>query len=618
MRVLFLCLCVGAVLGQEPEFPLTVDSKVQEGVAKGTLIKDQYVAKEGSVFPGTVREYQLYLPAGFDKTKPAAFMVFQDGVIYQAPVVFDNLIAKGDVPPMVGVFIKPGVVPAANDNALPRFNRSFEYDSVTPLYSRFLIEEFLPAVERGHGITFSTNPNEAAIAGNSSGGICAFMVAWHRPDRFRRVFTGVGTYVGIHGADQLPVWVRKFEPKPIRVFLQSGTGDNNLYCGDWWMANQMMERSLTWAGYEVNHAWGEGGHNQKHASQVFPEAMRWLWREWKTEIEVKANVKGESKWRGYEVVGEGEWERIVFRRDGKIREWEVDVFRLGSDKEGAVFGADELSSDLAHIAPNGEGTKLSRSGRDRTLDFGVDGKGALTGLYVAGDGKRWIGGLNRIGVPQTINAGNANCYSVRNDGTIIVGVEGDREIPAFAPLTEGWAKIRVLQDGVIAPGLDVYARGVRAFEKLCLSPDQTLVYASVNEKNEIYSAQIVQQDIPKDGGDPFSAKTEMVKVLAVQGIEPFGDLVETPGEPLEVGGMCVDTNGWLYVATSLGIQVLDQAGRVNFIIPTPKPASDVCFGGKDLSELFIACGDTVYKRATNAKGVVSGQMAPIKPAPPKL
>ncbi|HYF35520.1 MAG TPA: alpha/beta hydrolase-fold protein, partial [Prosthecobacter sp.] len=306
MRLSILLLLPLILAAAEPDFPLTADSQPQPGVAKGELIKETYRAKADSVFPGTVREYQLYLPHGFDKTKPAPFMVFQDGVIYQAPVVFDNLIRKQDIPPLVGVFIRPGVVPAANDHALPRFNRSYEYDSVTSTYSRFLIEEFLPALEAKHGLKLSTDPNDAAIAGNSSGGICAFMAAWHRPDRFRRVFTGVGTYVGIHGAEQLPVFVRKMEPKPLRVFLQSGTGDNNLYCGDWWMANQMMERSLTWAGYDVNHAWGEGGHNQKHASQVFPDAMRWLWRDWKKDKVVKANPTGESKWKGYEVVERNE------------------------------------------------------------------------------------------------------------------------------------------------------------------------------------------------------------------------------------------------------------------------------------------------------------------------
>lgn len=493
MRWFFLFILLAGVLGaQEPEFPLTEDSKPQAGVAKGTMVKGQYVAKEGSVFPGTAREYQLYLPAGFDKTKPTAFMVFQDGVIYQAPVVFDNLIAKGDIPPLVGVFIKPGVVPAANENALPRFNRSFEYDSVTPLYSRFLIEEFLPAVEAEHGITFSMNPNEAAISGNSSGGICAFMVAWHRPDRFRRVFTGVGTYVGIHGADQLPVWVRKFEPKPLRVFLQSGTGDNNLYCGDWWMANQMMDRSLSWAGYDVKHAWGEGGHNQKHASQVFPEAMRWLWREWKTEIEVKANVKGESKWKGYEVVGEGEWEKTFLSFPPA---W-GQALLIGSD--GSVT--------------------VSKEPSDRALRLGS-------------------------------------------------------KVRSFLP-----------QDSM---------------ERSTCSPDQTLVYAATSESQGlVQSLQIVDSRIlNKQSFYRLQADTE---------------------NRWETGGMCVDTHGWLYVATSLGIQVLDQAGRVNFIIPTPNLVSDVCFGGKDFGELYIACGDTVFKRATKAKGVMSGQMAPIKPAPPKL
>ncbi len=481
MKVALFSLLTVAALAAEPEFPLTADSQPQPGVAKGTLFKGSYTAHNDSVFPGTVRDYQLYLPAGFDKTQPTPFMVFQDGVIYQAPVVFDNLIAQKVIPPLVGIFIKPGVVPAANDNALPRFNRSYEYDSVTDTYSRFLIDEFLPALEAEHGLQFSTDPNQAAIAGNSSGGICAFMTAWHRPDRFRRVFTGVGTYVGIRGADRLPVLVRKIEPKPLRVFLQSGTGDNNLYCGDWWMANQMMERSLTWAGYEVNHAWGEGGHNQKHASQVFPEAMRWLWRDWQTDIEVKANPKGESKWRGYEVVGEGEWARA------------------------------ELASG-------------------RFLDVTADGR--------------------------VMAVNQANARSVDQAGT------------------------RHGRDGACA----------------ALTPDQSLLLRSAPDHRFVHSQQVA-------GGQHDQA---------------FHLLEADFEDRVAAGGLCVDTHGWLYVATSLGIQVCDQAGRVNFILPTPQPAHDVCFGGKDLSELFIACGDTIYRRPTKARGVVSGQQPPIKPAPPKL
>lgn len=489
----FLLLAGFSSAAAEPEFPLTEDSKPRADVAKGTMIKDTYIAKAGSVFPGTQREYQIYLPAGHDASKPAAFMVFQDGVLYQAPVVFDNLIAKKDIPPLVGIFIKPGVVPAANENALPRFNRSFEYDSVTDTYSKFLIEEFLPAIEAKHKLALSKDPDHAAISGNSSGGICAFMVAWHRPDRFRRVFTGVGTYVGIHGADQLPVWVRKYEPKPIRVFLQSGTGDNNLYCGDWWMANQMMERSLAWAGYEVNHVWGEGGHNQKHASQIFPEVLRWLWKDWQTNIEVRANVQGEGRWRGYEVIGAGEWQ------DAAIGEAEF----LQVTQEGAVTSSAQ---------PN------ARSYNEKGHHF--------------------------------------------------------NEVP-----------------GLHAPSFTT------------LSPDQTQLYASVPMGNYLLALQV------RPSGETAAPQPYVQLERQVS---------SSDYECANAGGMCVDTHGWLYVATSLGVQVCDQAGRVNFIIPTPARPSDVCFGGKDLSDLYIACGDKVYKRSTKAKGVISSRQAPIKPAAPKL
>lgn len=488
-----LSLFSTCLLAAEAEFPLTPDSQPQAGVAKGTMIKDSYTAKDGSVFPGTEREYQIYLPAGFDQSKPAAFMVFQDGVIYQTPVVFDNLIAKKDIPPLVGIFIKPGVVPAANEKALPRYNRSHEYDSVTDTYSTFLLDEFLPAIETKHGLKLSRDPNQAAISGNSSGGICAYVVAWHRPDRFRRVFTGVGTYVGIHGADRLPVLVRKFEPKPLRVFLQSGTHDNNLYCGDWWMANQTMERSLSWAGYEVNHAWSEGGHNQKHASQIFPNVLRWLWKDWQTNIEVKANVKGESNWKGYEVVEADEWQKI----------------------------------DL---------------GQGRFLQ------------------------VNTLGVVSASDKPNARAVNEK-------GIKMD-EFP-----------------GQHAPSFTA------------LSPDQSQLYGVQEMSNYVYAIQVNPDGSSQFPQAFFQLETKM------SSREP---------EMAEAGGLCVDAEGRLYVATSLGIQVCDQAGRVNFIIPTPKPAFDVCFGGKDLRELYIACGDALYKRSTKVQGVVSEGQAPIKPEKPKL
>ncbi len=594
----------------EPEFPLTGDSKPQPGVPKGTIIKDTYTAKEGSVFPGTQREYQIYLPAGHDKAKPAAFMVFQDGVIYQAPVVFDNLIAKKDIPPLVGLFIKPGVVPAANENALPRFNRSYEYDSITPTYSQFLIDEFLPAIEAKHGLKLSTDPNHAAISGNSSGGICAFMVAWHRPDRFRRVFTGVGTYVGIHGADQLPVLVRKYEPKPLRIFLQSGTGDNNLYCGDWWMANQTMERSLTWAGYDVNHAWGEGGHNQKHASQIFPDVLRWLWRDWQTNIEVKANAKGESNWKGYEVVGDGAWAAVRLEKPLT----EVNFTALESTKSGAVLALERKSSEVVEVFTPETGAKHEQPwSKSRILDFQVGADGSLLGLIVAGEGKQHIASSS---TGTHISLGfwpKTHKFVRRHDGLILGAGELPRD--SFAPSEGGSVLFPLQPDGRLVANTLIQAGGV-SISDLCLSSDQSNVYATQKSSPFVIKSHITQIKKPED--DPFAANKNGELVFAVRDPQKFYLLQTADDGTCNAAGMCVDTNGWLYVATSLGIQVCDQAGRVNFIIPTPKPASDLCFGGKDLSELFIACGDSIYKRPTKAKGVVSGQQAPIKPAPPKL
>ena len=599
----------------EPEFPLTEDSKPQPNVPKGTMLKDTYMAKEGSVFPGTGREYQIYLPAGFDKTKPAAFMVFQDGVIYQTPVVFDNLIAKKDIPPLVGIFIKPGVVPAAGDKALPRFNRSYEYDSITPTYSQFLLDEFLPAIEAKHDLKLSTDPNLTAISGNSSGGICAFMVAWHRPDRFRRVFTGVGTYVGIHGADQLPVLVRKFEPKPLRVFLQSGTGDNNLYCGDWWMANQMMERSLTWAGYDVNHAWGEGGHNAKHASQIFPDVLRWLWRDWQTNIEIKANAKSESKWKGYEVLGEGKWagvlhdpekteseESLLMPEMAACADGTVYVHKRSPEKDVILFSQLNAAGGNAEFkVPVAGGIAGFKAGPNDSLRLFVHAKhpskaARIVDISRSGKMEREIAfgdKGNKYDVPYTRHGSmccdsSGRLYFAGGNDALIGRVDVDG---SYHYLHGSTLHSEVLSS---SGGL------------ICLSPDQSQLY--VTGYNGRIDCLQLRDELPLFHHAQHYYLTE----------NPYGLIF-----PVEIHAMCVDASGWLYVATSLGVQVCDQAGRVNFIIPTPGEPHDICFGGKDLGELFIACADKqyrthIYKRSTKAHGVISGQMAPIKPQAPKL
>src|SRR4051794_34096552 len=271
----FLTGFLGPLLCPTAAFP--PDAPPSAPVPQGEVMK--YSFDGSKIFPGTVRDYWVYVPRQYDPAKPACLYVNQDGIQFNAPAVFDQLIHKKEMPVVIGVFVTPGRVKAPSARALDRFNRSYEYDGLGDHYARFLLEELLPEVEKktaadGRPIRLSKDGNDRCIAGSSSGAICAFTAAWERPDAFRRVFSAVGTYVGLRGGNAYQTLIRKFEPKPIRVFLQDGSDDQNIYAGDWWMANQEMERALTFAGYEVYHAWGLGGHNNTAATQIFPDAMR--------------------------------------------------------------------------------------------------------------------------------------------------------------------------------------------------------------------------------------------------------------------------------------------------------------------------------------------------------
>ena len=248
-------------------------------VPKGDLSTHSF---DGSkIYPGTKRVYTLYVPKQYDPAKPACVYVSQDGVLYNAPAVFDQLIHEKAMPVTVGLFVTPG-------NAAGRNNRSFEYDAMTDEYGRFLSDELLPYVAKTHKLNLSTDGNDRAIAGISSGGICAFTAAWERPDAFRRVFSNVGSFGAHRGGYVYPILVRKVEPKPIRVFLQDGSNDLKFTYGDWWLANQEMEQALTFAGYEVAHSWDHGGHEATYATKIFPDAMRWLWKDWPKPIKAGA------------------------------------------------------------------------------------------------------------------------------------------------------------------------------------------------------------------------------------------------------------------------------------------------------------------------------------------
>jgi gluconolactonase len=272
---------------QDAQYVPGPDSQLQPGVPRGRVF--EFTLDASTVFPGTRRKITVYVPAQYHGAAPACVYVGLDGLLFEAPIVFDNLIHKREMPVTIGIGIAPGAVESARAPQEPRYSRSLEFDSLNDDLARFVLEEVLPAVERqktpeGVPILLSRNPNDRAAGGASTGGIGSFTLAWERPDDFRRVFSAIGTYVGMRGGDRYPVLVRKTEPKPLRIFLQDGSNDGLPgfidEVGDWWMSNQTMQRALQFAGYQVAHAWGEGSHSMKHPTAVFPDAMRWLWKDW--------------------------------------------------------------------------------------------------------------------------------------------------------------------------------------------------------------------------------------------------------------------------------------------------------------------------------------------------
>ena len=584
-----LCLLVGFLFATAPvwaqppaqpqeSYPASPDSQPQPGVAKGETLK--FTFENSKVFPGTWREYWVYIPAQYTPDKPACVYVNQDGVQWNAPVVFDNLIHKKEMPITIGVFVMHGRVRAADDKtALDRFNRSFEYDGLGDNYARFLLEELLPDVETkkasdGRPIRLSKNGNDRAIGGSSSGAIAAFTAAWERPDAFSRVFSTIGTYVGLRGGDRYHTLVRKYEPKALRIFLQDGANDLNIYGGDWWMANQTLERALTFAGYDLTHVWGEGAHNGRHGTAIFPDAMRWLWKGWPEPVKA-----GKSKNNmlealllpdeGWQLVGEG------YR------------FSEGpaANAKGEVFFTDGSNNKIYKVSLDGKVTEwVSNSNRAGGMAFGPDGR-----LYAA-NGLQQIVAYDAAGKPTVIAEGiRGNDLVVANNGNIYVT---EPNVPG-PDASQIWLVKPNGEKKVVDTGLR-YANGIT------LSPDQTLLYVADYRSHWVYSYQL-----QADGTPQYKQQYYWLHVA---------DTLDSS----QADGIRVDREGRLYVTSKLGLQICDQAGRVNAIIPTPNGRlSNLTFGGENNDTIFATCADKVYKRKLKAKGAHAWD-APNKPAPPRL
>ena len=262
------------------DYPVPPESIARRDVPAGRSAKFEFHSR---VFPETVREIIVYIPAQYRSGEAANLMVWQDGHRHgltnsglKTPVVFDNLIHAGEMPLTVGVFIEPGRAIGQKPGSKAR-NRSFEYDGLGDLYPKMLLDEVLPEVARRYSVTFSTDPRKRAIAGGSSGGICAFKTAWERPDQFGRVLSWVGSFVDLRGGDVFPYLVRKTERKPIKVYLLDGENDLDNPFGHWPTANRKMAAALKYMGYDYKLEWTQCFHGSRAMAAHLPDALRWLW-----------------------------------------------------------------------------------------------------------------------------------------------------------------------------------------------------------------------------------------------------------------------------------------------------------------------------------------------------
>ncbi len=249
---------------------------------KGRL--ERFSWDQSRIYPKTRRNVTVYIPQSYTQGEEACLMVWQDGSRHVDPhgtlrvsTVFDHLIHRQQMPITIGVFVDPGRKEQQKESEKPA-NRSLEYDSLGDNYVRFLLEEILPETERRLGVRFKKAPEARAIAGGSSGGICAFTAAWERPDQFGKVLSWVGSFVDIRGGNSYPYLLRMTEKKHLRIYLLAGSHDLDNSFGHWPLANRMMESSLKFMGYDHRVDWTPCFHGSKGMAPALPDALRWLWR----------------------------------------------------------------------------------------------------------------------------------------------------------------------------------------------------------------------------------------------------------------------------------------------------------------------------------------------------
>jgi enterochelin esterase-like enzyme len=526
---------------------------------------------DSTIYPGTENGFQVYVPAQYDPARPACLLVKLDGLGEFEGTVLDNLIARHEVPVIIGIGISSGTIwkdPAGTPKrAATRFNRSYEFDSLNDHFPDYVLDELLPAAGRlkthdGRPIRLSSDGNDHAVTGGSTGGIGSFTLAWRRPDQFTRVYSVIGTFVAMRGGNEYPALIRKTDPRPIRIFLEDGSTDawNPLF-GSWYDANLNMESALTFAGYDVEHAWGTHGHDGRPGQVIFPDVMRWLWRDYPAPV--ASGVSHNSTLEEITLPGES-WRKVPQAFRGAAG--------LAADTGGDVYLSNSLAATIYRISGDGKPAVFLRQQAGIAAEaLGPDGT-----LYGVVPSEKKIVALSPQGHSRTAAEGiAARGIVVTHDGTIYASEPGPHSDMPSRVWQIGRGEKKIVDHGLVS------ASGV------ALSPDGSLFYVAEKTTKWIYS-YVIQPDGSFRDKQPYFW-LHMTDIPNDSGAED----------------LAVDTRGNLYVATRMGIQVCDQNGRVRAILPLPTPSGPVrslCFAGEHFDVLWVTDGTQVFSRRLKVRG----------------
>ncbi|MGB8167979.1 MAG: RICIN domain-containing protein [Chthoniobacteraceae bacterium] len=522
-----------------------------EDILPGTT--KQFTFTKSKIFPGTTHEVTVFIPAQYDAKTPACVYVKTDGFNPREKTLLETAIATKEMPVTVGVFVRPGEVPAPMKGTIGRRNRDFEYDGVSDNNVRFLTEELLPYIAKEFTLNLSTDGNDRCMVGGSSGGIAAFTAAWHRPEAFSRVYAASGSWVAFRGGHEFPTMVRKFEAKPIRAYLTTATHDMENCAGDWFLLDQEMDKALKFSGYDYQFRIIDGRHVAGYGEN-WQEAMAYLWKGWPDRVKA-----GPSAPRAQEIIVPGEDWQLVAEGFKSTR-------GPACNAGGEVFFADTTNSKIHRIGLDGKITEfVADSGAAHCVTVGADGS-----LFTISEKSGKLMRYDTTGTASVVLEGlTGHSILARPDGGLYVTDNDDKK-----PNNGG--SVWFIKDGQkkqVEAGLK-FATG------MAYRPDQWLLSVA-----EGHSKWACSYQVNEDGS--LTNKERFFHLHVADWDDDAGP-----------ESLCYSLEGRQFVATKTGVQISADDGPTQVILPVPDRSrvTGVCLGGAEKDTLFAFCGNKIWKR----------------------